>query len=277
MPQLLILGCGRLGLAVADLALAAGWQVTGARRDITHLPPGIRPWAVDLGHLQADWPDADAVLYVAAPGARNADAYAAVYGQGLAHAMHAIDPAKVPWVLSSSTAVYGGQGGAWVDEQSATDARRFNARALLDAEQRLNARGGCALRLAGLYDRHSRWMLSRVVAADAQVVEQPAQWSNRIRLEDAASACWMLLTAEQRPLLLNAVDDCPSPQHEVLDWIADELQRPKPTRRAPSAEDDGGKRVSNARLRSLGWRPRYPDYRSGYREVLDLAREAGGL
>jgi hypothetical protein len=62
------------------------------------------------------------------------------------------------------------------------------------------------------------------------------------------------------------VDDEPILQSECYRWLATALNRPLP----PSGEStskrkrgDSNKRVSNAKLRSIGWVPRYPNFAAG--------------
>src|SRR5438874_385218 len=59
------------------------------------------------------------------------------------------------------------------------------------------------------------------------------------------------------------VDDQPIRQSECYRWLAQKLNRPVPpvgksTRRYKRG--DSNKRVSNAKLRKLGWTPRYPSF-----------------
>ena len=66
------------------------------------------------------------------------------------------------------------------------------------------------------------------------------------------------------------VDDAPATECEVLEWLAARLDAPAPRRiRGEEAASQGsGKRCSNARLRAIGYRFRYPTYREGYAAVL---------
>ena len=75
------------------------------------------------------------------------------------------------------------------------------------------------------------------------------------------------------------VDDAPVPVRELMDNLADLLGAPPPKVMAlPEAEAAMGREVaralaanqtaSNAKLKGLGWRPRYPTYREGLPTVL---------
>ena len=100
MKSLLIFGYGYCGQAVAEVARAAGYTVTGTSRSGT---PGCIPFEA------ADAALATHVLATAAPDA-GGDPVLARYAAALAAA-----PA-LRWAgYLSSTVVYGDRGGAWVD------------------------------------------------------------------------------------------------------------------------------------------------------------------
>jgi len=74
------------------------------------------------------------------------------------------------------------------------------------------------------------------------------------------------------------VDDTPAPRPEILAWLSERLGIPL-LNSAPSPESTRGrsnKRVSNAKLRALGWVPAYPSYREGFgRSVLPALENCG--
>ena len=126
------------------------------------------------------------------------------------------------------------------------------------------------IRFGGLYGPGRHWLL-RWVESGRPVQQQPPSWSNRIHVEDAAGflAHLVSLALAGQPLqeIYIGVDDAPTPQHEVLFWIAEQLGQPLP----PGKQDASaslGKRLSNSSLRSSGYALRYPDYRTGYAHVL---------
>jgi nucleoside-diphosphate-sugar epimerase len=100
-----------------------------------------------------------------------------------------------------------------------------------------------------------------------------------IHVEDAAAATVLALD-RGAPGLYNVVDDEPAPMHEWLPAFADALGA-KPPRRVPvwlaklfagaNAEMSarGMRGASNAKAKlELGWTPRYPSWRQGFREGL---------
>lgn len=99
-----------------------------------------------------------------------------------------------------------------------------------------------------------------------------------IHVEDAAGATVAALD-HGGPGIYNVVDDDPAPLHEWLPVYAEALGA-KPPRRAPAwlvrvvagraVVDNalGLRGASNARAkRELGWRPRFPSWRQGFREA----------
>jgi hypothetical protein len=66
--------------------------------------------------------------------------------------------------------------------------------------------------------------------------------------------------------IYNVVDDHPILQSECYRWLAAKLDRPSPAPRRSTSERKRGesnKRVSNAKLRAIGWTPRYPSFAQG--------------
>ncbi|MBK8069527.1 MAG: sugar nucleotide-binding protein [Rhodanobacteraceae bacterium] len=268
--RVLIAGCGELGISTA--ACLPDATVFGLRRNPASLPPGIQPVAADLltGEGFSDLPEAiDTVLYAPTPSVRSEEGYRAIYVHALERLLHALpQPAgSLRLVYVSSTAVYGQDGGEWVDEGSTTAPAGFNGRVLLEGE-RLAAslvRDTSVLRLSGLYGPGRHWLLRRVRAGEALLPGE--HWTNRIHLDDAAALAALLVRAASVPPRVIGVDDTPATEREVLDWIAQRLGLP-PLPEQFGGALIGGKRLCNRLARSLGWQPRYPSYRDGYTSVL---------
>jgi nucleoside-diphosphate-sugar epimerase len=124
------------------------------------------------------------------------------------------------------------------------------------------------LRLGGIYGPGRRRLIDEVRRGDATCV--PGVFTNRIHEDDAANAIAHVLGVADPPAVVNVVDNDPAERCAVLAWLAARLGAPDPRR--ADAEDRtrvDNKRVSNARLRALGWRPTYPTFREGYAAMLD--------
>lgn len=274
-PRLLIAGCGDLGCRTGRRLASLGWSVQGLRRQVAALPTSIAPLMGDLGQPRcpAGWPEQapDYLLYAAAADRSDEPAYRAAYVEGLRHVLawlaeHGQRPKRLLFI--SSTAVYGQHRGEWVDEASPCEPQGFTGRVLLEAEQFALSSGvpASAVRLAGLYEGNSRWLVDQL-RRGLMPAAQPPLYSNRIHRDDAAAllACLLLADARGEPLesIYLGVDDEPAPLHEVAEWLRARFAIETPPS-APMPRRAGSKRCSNARARGLGWTPRYPSYREGY-------------
>lgn len=280
MAKILIVGAGDLGGRVAAGLADAGHDVHALRRRPL-APPGVNAICADVTRaetLRALPVDLDAVVIALSPGEPGEAAYRATYLDGTRHVLAALrgrPPRVLVWV--SSTSVYGESAGAWVDEDTPVRPTSATAQVLCESEALVLASGipATCVRLSGLYGpgRHRllRWLVSgRPVQAD------PPAWTNRIHVEDAAALVRHLVTqglaGEALPTVVIGTDDAPAPQHEVLDWLATRTGLP-PSPRLPGGVETG-KRLRNRGLRALGLVLRYPDYRTGYDNVLDSAGDA---
>ena len=100
---------------------------------------------------------------------------------------------------------------------------------------------------------------------------------NMVHRDDVASAIAAVLDRGEAGGIYNCVDDTPVTQLGFLGWASGELGRPLPphaTGEEVAARKRGltDKRVSNAKLRALGWSPRFPAFREGYAEAVAAAR-----
>src|SRR5437588_495804 len=63
------------------------------------------------------------------------------------------------------------------------------------------------------------------------------------------------------PRIFNVVDDLPVLRSEIMTWLSEELRIPLSSSEGIEEKRTGSnKRVSNAKLRALGWAPIYPNY-----------------
>jgi nucleoside-diphosphate-sugar epimerase len=88
---------------------------------------------------------------------------------------------------------------------------------------------------------------------------------NQIQRDDIASALFLLLNRHTHTSaqIYNIVDNQPLSQSECYRWLAQRLNRPLPPigkSEQPRKRGDTNKRVSNAKLRGLGWTPKYPTF-----------------
>jgi len=290
-----VLGCGYVGLELGR-QLAPDHDVVGVRRSADGVEAieeaGLSGVQADVTDAEAlgTVPDADAVVFAASSGGRGAEAAREVYVDGLETAIEHFcgrddPPDRV--VYTSSTGVYGDHDGGWVDEETPIEPTTAKTDVLAEAERIArdlpaeHGVDGTVARFAGLYGP-DRYRLERYV--EGPVTEG---YLNMVHRDDAAGAVRYLLTGDlARDAVVNVVDDEPVSKWAFADWLATECGRPAPEKRTIAerlADEDlsetverrlrTSKRVSNERLRSLGYEFDYPTFREGYRAAIEAYRE----
>ena len=266
MPKVFIAGCGFVGLATARLFQARGWEVTGA----THSPESAAKLAAEpFATLAVDITDPsalsrlprfDAVIHCASSGRGGADAYRHVYLEGARNLANVLAPKTL--LFTSSTSVYAQTDGSEVTEESPAEPDRETGLILRATEDFVIARGGIAARLAGIYGPGRSVLLKKFFSGEAVIEGDGSRWINQVHRDDIATALLLLIERSARGIF-NVTDNRPLPQREIYAWLAQRFARPLP----PSGPIDPNrkrgwthKRVSNARLRALGWQPRFPSF-----------------
>jgi nucleoside-diphosphate-sugar epimerase len=88
---------------------------------------------------------------------------------------------------------------------------------------------------------------------------------NQIHADDAAAALFHLVTGGLAEGIYNVADDQPVTQLACCEWLAAALGRPMPPHGPADPQRKRGvtdKRVSNRKLRALGWQLQYPTYQA---------------
>ena len=260
MAHLFIFGLGYSAKRIRAAVEARGWRVTATGRD-GDLPfgdePAVRAALAAASHVLSSVPPAD-----------EGDAVLARYGPLLGHG----------WLgYLSSTGVYGDTGGAWVDETAPARRGRRPARAGADAAWL--ERGARVFRLPGIYGP-GRSALERIREGRAHRIDLPLQVFSRIHVDDIATGVLAGLDAPAGAY--NLADDLPASQNAVIEEACRLLGlAPPPMQsldeaglgRQAGAFYSENRRVANGKAkRLLGWRPRFPDYRSGLRACVAAAR-----
>ena len=270
MPRILIAGCGYVGEATADQFHSAGWNVEGwvhsqesaARLSIKHY--SVRVLDFSKRSEVAKCAEAfDAVIHCASSHGGDAEAYRQIYLNGARHLLETFPQAKI--LFTSSTSVYAQRDKSWVTEESETKPLRETSQILLEVEKLIVEKGGIVARLAGIYGPRRSALLSKFLNGTATIDPSNDRFVNQVHRDDIASALFLLLNREAHasPQIYNVVDDQPLLQSECFAWLAQRLNRPlPPTRKSeqPRKRGNTNKRVSNAKLRRLGWTPHYPTF-----------------
>ena len=191
------------------------------------------------------------------------------------------------FIYTSATSVYPQTDGRWVSEEDVPEINHLSPSGAILRKAELEILGSEAIperivaRLAGIYGPGRHLYLDRMREGAASLPGDGSAWLNLIYLKDIVD---VLLHMLDTPLVgpaqvFNVVDNEPARKQAIVDWLAGELAVSRikfdpsdPGPRASRRKVQGGlpnRRVSNARLRQLlGWEPRFPDYKSGYRDIM---------
>lgn len=282
-PNLLILGLGYAGEAIARAALARGIAVQGTQRQ-----PGqaADTSPVPVIPFEAAGPAIAAAthLVVTAPPGEDGDPVLARHGAALRGGLEA----RLRWVgYLSTTGVYGDRGGAWVDEATPPAPGQPRSLRRRQAEQAWEAALAGQARLdifrtGGIYGP-GRSALDEVLAGKARRVIRPGHAFGRIHRDDIAQAVMAAADAggpgEAMSRVLHLVDDEPAEPALVIEEAARLLGMPPPPAlsfdeawagMSPMARSFWSEHrlVANARTKAaLGLEWRYPSYREGLRQI----------
>ncbi len=283
-PRILAFGAGYSVQAFARDKPAAA-QISGTTRSPEKFErleeAGIRPllWTGDRPPALLDaLGDATHLVISVAPGETGDPVLAALRSDILSAARN-----NLRWIgYLSTVGVYGDHGGAWIDEETPCAPRSRRSVERVHAEEEWRALGREAalpvalLRLSGIYGPGRNAFLN-LEHGTARRLVKPGQVFNRIHVADIAGALWHLLQqGADGPF--NVTDDEPAPPQDVVEHAARlmgiepppaipfETSELSPMQRSFYGEN---KRVSNARLKSLGYRFRFPYYRAALRAMWD--------
>ena len=277
--EVLIIGCGFLGETAAELFSARGKRVLGlvrseaSRSDLAGRTFDVATCDVSnsasVARLNPRLQGVPLAIYAVSAGRGGAETYAEVYREGLRRVMEHWSPGRMIFV--SSTSVYGQDDGSWVTEESPTLPDRETGRILLQAEELALAAGGSVARLSGIYGPGRSMLLKKFLAGEAILEAGGQRWMNQIHREDGASALLAIGDPATPSGIFNVTDDTPVTQRELYGWMADFLNRPLPPEGPLELNRKRGvtsKRVSNRKLHSIGWVPRYPSYRDALPQLI---------
>ena len=276
MAKILLIGCGKLGSAIAFSLHDAGHDVIGVRKSNKPLVNGIETIQADVGCLESlevlKSVCPQIVIYCVAAAAQNDESYYQHYVVGLKNileTLHASTQLEHVFFVSS-TRVYGESIQGLVDEDVTAVASDYGGNRLLEAEQLL-LKLKCAhtvLRLSGIYGPERLHLLK--LAKDVGRWPEENNWTNRIHQDDAVAfiSCLVKLHVSGRQLApcYIVTDGSSVQQYEVLAWLAKKQGIDVGRMGWPSVCK--GKRLDNAKMKSLGFKLKYPTYQDGYEAVL---------
>ncbi len=289
----LILGCGYVGSAVARRWLDRGIPVWGVSRNEETLG-GIRhenftPVVAEVdsrGWHEKVPAECGWVLNCVSSAGGGMEGYLKSYVGGNRSLLDWLETADANRIVyTSSTAVYPFTDGRDVFEEDAGGDLAKNGEVVLDSENvlREGRRSGdrtTILRLSGIYGPGRHYLLDSLRRGNGVIPGRGDYFLNLIHREDIASAVdAVLASGETAGKTYNLSDGSPALKEEVLRWLAEQLDMPPPAfdpnavgrrMRINSAGDPPNRRVRVDRLmEATGWKPIYPDYRAGFRAIMD--------
>ena len=283
MSHLMIFGAGYSGKAIARAMTPTIKHISGTTRSAeksTALEAaGITPLVFDgeaISHaLRQELASVTHVVQSIAPGASGDPLIRLCDGD-----IRRLMP-KLEWAAYLSTVgVYGDHSGAWVNED--TQCRPVSVRSTerVEAEEAWMSVAQQAdipvvvLRLSGIYGPGRNGFMNLDKGTARRLVKKD-QVFNRIRVEDIGAAT-AFLSAQGASGIFNITDDEPAPPQDVVTFAAALMGMEPPPEQAfetaeltPMARSFYGenKRVSNEKIRAMGFDFRFPNYRESLRQL----------
>jgi nucleoside-diphosphate-sugar epimerase len=288
MADILIIGCGDIGVRVARLEQSRGKVVAGLVRNDAGVERlrgyDITPVMGDLDDPDSltALPSAGALLYYFAPPPGGGP-----WDTRMRNFCAAIGPDQSPArvIYISTSGVYGDCGGAWVTEETPVNAQTSRARRRLDAETVLCEWGGrldvpvVILRVTGIYGP-GRLPLVRLREGHPVLHEEESPPTNRIHADDLAAGCIAAAEKGDPGEIFNVSDGHPGTMSQFFNTVAELLGLPRPPR-VTMAEArrvmtpmmlsylTETRRMDNRRMvERLEVTLRYPDLESGLKNVV---------
>ncbi|MCW0982854.1 SDR family oxidoreductase [Agrobacterium sp. BT-220-3] len=275
--HVMIFGAGYSGKAISNALKTEASTISGTTRSEEKFSSltaaGMTPFLFDGAYLNDDLITAMGnvthLVQSIAPG-RDGDPLLVHLGDDLKRHLP-----NLKWLAYLSTVgVYGDHDGAWVDET--TPCRPISARSVerVAAETAWTAAAQKAnvplatLRLSGIYGPGRNTFMNFEKGTARRLVKKD-QVFNRIRVEDIGAALAFLALRNESGVF-NVTDDEPAPPQDVVSFAATLMGVEPPPEQAfetadltPMARSFYGenKRVSNARIKRLGFDFGFPDYK----------------
>ncbi|MEZ2131988.1 MULTISPECIES: SDR family oxidoreductase [unclassified Sinorhizobium] len=276
--HVMIFGCGYSGKAIARSFAGPGVRISGTTRSTDNLASlkrlGIETFVFDgvemEPSLREELKGVTHLVQSIAPG-QDGDPAIRLIGSDLRGAMP-----KLKWIgYLSTVGVYGDHKGGWVNEETPCKPVSDRSVERIRAEQAWMELGGkkgeiaaAVLRLAGIYGP-GRNAFCNLEKGTARRLIKKDQVFNRIRVEDIGAAT-AFLAAGNHGGIYNITDDEPCPPQDVVIEAARLMSVEPPPEQpfetaelTPMARSFYGenKRVSNRRIRDLGFVFAFPEYR----------------
>ncbi len=288
LPDILIVGCGDIGVRVAQLEKQAGRKVSGLVRSEEGAERlrsyGIVPVMGTLDDLTSlsDLPTGGKLVYYFAPptGGGPFDSRMRSFCQAVS-----AGPLPEKVVYMSTSGVYGDCGGEWVTEETPLNPQTSRAQRRVDAETTLKEWGQehsvpvIILRVTGIYGP-GRLPLARIQQGHPVLREEESPPTNRIHADDLAVVSVKAAETATDGDIFNVSDGQPGTMTQYFNLVSELLDLPP----LPQVDMEEAKRVMNPMMLSyltetrrmdnrkmidqLGVTLTYPNLKAGLKNVI---------
>lgn len=270
MARVLIAGCGYVGEAAADRFFAEGWQVQGwtesqsSAARLSQKPYPVR--AVDITRAvegSRTGCDFDVVVQCVSSRGGHEEQYRRLYLDGATSLLAAFPGATL--IFTGSTSVYAQSDGSVVDETSPAEPATAKGKTLRETEELVLSARGIVARLGGIHGPQRSYFLTRFLTGESYAGMHSDRFINQIHRDDVVAALVLLTRrrAESAGQIYNVVADEPTTARSAHEWLKSRLGVCAPNsepEEKPRTRAVTNKRVSNQKLRALGWAPRFPTF-----------------
>lgn len=269
MYHIQIVGAGYTGSRIAHFFREKKqkvWAVSrSAEKRTEFTEAGITPVNADLTRPESleKLPSAHFIVLCPAPDGHEEADYRKIYLEGIGNYLTSLRNKPRPnFILYlSSTSVWKERAGEWVDESAPPDSGIAKGKILAEAESQVLESGypSAVFRLSGIYGPGR----NRLAALKAGMwPESPKNgWMNMIHVDDIAAAMPVLFKSAAAGNVYTGVDDEPVLRSDFYSWLTLKTGTPAKFSYDQARE---GKRCSNQKLKSIGFKPQYPSFREGY-------------
>lgn len=291
--SVLIFGCGYVGTALAEALIQAGVYVGALTRNVEKAAQlrrlGLDEVVVNDLH-DSNWHPKlsgsyEVVVNCVSSAGGGLDGYRKSYVEGQQSILKWADNRPIrTYIYTSSTSVYPQDEGVEVNETADTSAASptgqlllKSEQILLDAPQPIESR--YVLRLAGIYGPRRHYLLDTMRSGETVIPGVGDYFLNLIHRDDIVAAICKLLTHKESSHsgIYNLADNYPTTKADVVKWLAKQMRLPTPqfdpNQVSPRLQRRGGRmpsrKISNRKFcHTFDWKPRHPDFRSGYADLL---------
>jgi nucleoside-diphosphate-sugar epimerase len=282
----ILLGCGFTARALIPALKSAGFEIYGTTRSVNKLPElealGIQPilhWGAVSAEFRRVLNRATHIVSSVAPG-QNGDPFIISMRNGFGKNWKKLMP-NIEWAgYFSATSVYGDRQGQWVFEEELLypTTKRGKARVKAELDWLESGLPTHIFRIAGIYGP-GRSAFDRIRSGKAKSIIKNGHISNRIHVDDIATAVMASINRPDPHAIYNLADDDPCPPQDVLQFAAT-LLKARPVEEVSFEDAEMSdmarsfyaevRRTSNTRAKKeLNWVPNYPSYREGLVSILE--------